>query len=397
MNKLKINFLYTNIGRGHPFYLDGIVEEMNRGGSINLVRSTDDVFSVSRGLSSTAWKFVRFLYHQGAQDSFISKIYSQLRKNNTYNNDSLIQKILAIGIRKKYFNDLDPLVVAHPLLVSILKDRDLLYYQHGEVVTPQEAVVKGAAGLFVPTELAAEPFLQYYDKSQIVVTGLCLEPSLTKIAADCFSERIKRIEEEKHLTGGFFSSGAEPKRHLELLIKSVNSFVDNNGKAILFVKAGGMFESALSKVTNINGKKSIIININDEIPYEFPRITIVRFQNRREENILVTRLFHQLDFFMSPAHERTNWAVGLGLPIFICEPSIGPFAPLNRAYILKSETGLALTEMKQAVYFFDMFHSIHQSGQLRQMALNGWQKEEIDGFKKIVDILSNLYGEDSLH
>ena len=38
-NFSQIQFLYTNIGRGHPFYLDGINEILLRKGKISLIKS----------------------------------------------------------------------------------------------------------------------------------------------------------------------------------------------------------------------------------------------------------------------------------------------------------------------------------------------------------------------
>ena len=62
----KISFVYTNIGRGHPFYLDGIREALIRKKSLKLIRGQTDVFELSRGLSLMAWKMVRLAYRMGA-------------------------------------------------------------------------------------------------------------------------------------------------------------------------------------------------------------------------------------------------------------------------------------------------------------------------------------------
>ena len=57
-----VEFLYTNIGRGHPFYLDGITDALIHSGQVKLVRQQKDVFEISRGLSLVGWKLARWFY-----------------------------------------------------------------------------------------------------------------------------------------------------------------------------------------------------------------------------------------------------------------------------------------------------------------------------------------------
>ena len=54
-NKDHINILYTNIGRGHPFYLDGITEALIKKQSIRLIGNKVDIFELSKGVSLFAW------------------------------------------------------------------------------------------------------------------------------------------------------------------------------------------------------------------------------------------------------------------------------------------------------------------------------------------------------
>ena len=58
-----IEFLYTNIGRGHPHYLDGIVESLSK----ERVGRVTDVFAVSAGIERAAWKTVRTVYRVGGR------------------------------------------------------------------------------------------------------------------------------------------------------------------------------------------------------------------------------------------------------------------------------------------------------------------------------------------
>ena len=43
----KVKFIYTNIGRGHPFYLDGIHEALIQKKGLAIVRDRTDVFELS--------------------------------------------------------------------------------------------------------------------------------------------------------------------------------------------------------------------------------------------------------------------------------------------------------------------------------------------------------------
>ena len=75
MMSSKIDFLYTNIGRGHPFYLDGIMQALVRSGNISIVRQKHDVFELSSGLSLNGWQLARWLYQKGSSGGLVGSIY----------------------------------------------------------------------------------------------------------------------------------------------------------------------------------------------------------------------------------------------------------------------------------------------------------------------------------
>ena len=182
---LRINFLYTNIGRGHPSYLDGIVESMIRQGETGLVRTVNDVFDVSHGLSRLAWKTVRYMYRRGSSRGFIGRVYERIRSGADYNNSGVGLRILGRDIRKYYTDDNSPLILAHPMLVGILAGRKDIVYQHGELVVPHEALVAGASKVFVPTSKTARAFIKSgYNPDDVIVTGLCVEPALVRQAQE---------------------------------------------------------------------------------------------------------------------------------------------------------------------------------------------------------------------
>ncbi len=390
MQNEKLKLLYTEIGRGHPFYLDGIIDELNRNGGIDLVHSKSSVFEYTDGLSLKMWQLVRALYLRGGKEGVVSVLYKRIRKNNDYNEESFALTLLGRDINRKLMYDMSPLVVAHPILISILKGRKNLYYQHGELITPAEAVVGGAEKIFVPIESSAVPFKQYYNDEQIVITGLCIEPSIERIAQDSFEARIKRYDSQESLTGCFISSGAEPISHVRIIIESLMSLVHAGGKAFLFVKKDGILESAIEKkLYNLN-LQYLKISSLEKIPHDLPPLVIVQFSNRRDENRFTSHFFSQFDFIVSPSHERSNWAVGLGLPMFICEPAIGPFSPLNRQFLLDSQTSQLVKNEDDAKSFALNLKKMHISGNLKMMSQSGWGKYPIDGFLNIVRFFKNI-------
>lgn len=392
MDKLKLNrkltFLYTNIGRGHPFYLDGIAEALIRKGQIKLVRKETDVFELSSGISKLGWQIVRLLYKYGAQDGIRSRLYTRLRRENDYNQESLIKNILGSDL-KKHFNQTDgPVLVAHPLLASILVGKVELFYQHGELITPKESVVNGIDIVFVPTEESAEPFFKAgYTSEQVIITGLCIEPALVRQADDCYQLRMQRLSGQKPLCGAFFSSGAEPKKHLIQLVETAFSAVENNQKVIVFAKNNGYLASGVIDHFEEKGIALKVIDSKELIPHDLPPASLVLFNTRREENSLTAKLFNEFDYLVSPAHERTNWSMGLGLPTFILTPNIGPFAPLNAQLML--EAGVANNVGDNSVRNFGKaITALRKNGQLQKMAHKGWGRK-INGFEVIGDYLDS--------
>lgn len=395
-NLSKLRIIYTNIGRGHPYYLDGIIEVMNRQGQISLVHSETDVFELSSGLSLWCWRLVEWLYKNGSPDSLVGRLYRQLRRKNNYDNPSLMLKLLGRDIKRQLYSNEKPLLVAHPILVAILKGRKNVFYQHGEVIAPDESIAFVADYVFVPTEEVASRFIaKGCRKDQVIVTGLCIEPALVVQNEDAFKKRQMRLNSNEPLTGAFFSSGAEPEIHLKRLVMMATSAAKANYRIIIFAKAGGKFEQAIMHIFSPD-ENIITIDSSEAIPYDLPKVMIVKYRNRREENIFTARLFSSFDYFVAPSHERTNWALGLGLPMFIVDPPIGPFAPLNRSILINHAVGYPVESIEKAAEFGQLVDNLRQSSTLNKMLENGYHKYEIDGFEKITDFFNNKYAENSL-
>lgn len=390
MQKSKLNFLYTNIGRGHPFYLDGIVELVEESERFEL--SISDVFESSSDISYLSWQLAKSLYKIGSTDSIVGRTYNKLRDSSEFNRQSLAMRIMGRDIEKKYYNDSAPLIVAHPILVGIFSGRENLFYQHGELAVPKQAVVAGAEYVFVPTDKTAEPFIKSgYSSSSVIITGLCIEPCLVKQASQAFEKRLSRLDSSETLTGGFFSSGAEPKPHIKKLVLAAVSAIEQGHKVIVFAQKSGNLAKVIER--EFENRKLELVSINgssQNIEFENKSISMLCLHtNRKTEMELTCKYFDQLDFLVAPSHERTNWAMGLGLPMFILEPAIGPFSPLNREILLESGVAECLNSAEDSKRFGNKLNELKKSRKLQQMSESGWGKLPITGFRAISDFLVN--------
>lgn len=386
MSDNRLTVIYTNIGRGHPFYLDGIVEEMKRLEPRRDLCNVTDVFALSTGLSGLAWRIARLLYFKGAEGGLLGEVYRRLRSSGDYNRPSLGLRLLGHDINAAFDFGPEKLLVAHPSLVGILSGHPGLIYQHGELVAPAESIVKGAATVIVPTEELAGPFMKAgYTADQIFVSNLCVEPDLTQQAEECLKSRIARYASEQPLTGGFFSSGAEPSAHVDLICRAAICVASGKGRAIIFAREGGRLDTEASRRFSEAG-----INLArcDSADADSAQCILVPFVDRADENRMTARFFRRLDYFVAPSHERVNWAVGLGLPMFILFPLIGPFSPLNAKLAVREMVASELRDAADADNFSNNLHLLRKSCRLIAMAENGWGRLRIDGFSRIAEKLS---------
>jgi len=373
-----IKFLYTNIGRGHPFYLDGIIEVLK--GRDKLKIESYDVFEVSSGLALTTWKIARRLYKAGSTDSFIGNLYNRFRDNSQYRKNDIAMRIMGRDIRRKFLTDDTPLVVDHPVLLGILQGKKNLLYQHGEIAVPAQAVVPGADYVFVPVESCAVPFWNAgYRKDQIIVSGLCIEPRLAKYAESNLEGRLERISSDRPLTGAFFSSGAEPKPHVDKLVLAIVSVFESGGCSFVYPQIDGSFLKKEQEAT----ERAIF------------EIILHPYRTREDLDANTFKDFHRYDYLVAPSHERTNWALGLGLPMFVLEPPIGPFAPLNKLALLQAGVAECLNSVDEAKGFAIRLADLRKSGKLAKMAESGWEKHSVTGFQAISDFLIKKYGASS--
>jgi hypothetical protein len=77
--------------------------------------------------------------------------------------------------------------------------------------------------------------------------------------------------------------------------------------------------------------------------------------------------------------------VGLGIPFFLVGPDIGPFAPLNRAHVLRRGVAVELNAA-DAERFPAALGDLRRNGRLLEMSRRGWGAP-IDGFLCAAKIL----------
>ncbi|HSG80730.1 MAG TPA: hypothetical protein VLC48_00660 [Gemmatimonadota bacterium] len=379
-----INFLHASIGRGHPHYLDGIVESL----PADRVGEVTDVFASTSGLGRAAWRAVRAVYMNGGRGGWRSLLYNRLRAAGDYNRPGPVQVIMGRALREKYVKDPEPLVVAHPLLAAILRGKPNLFYQHGELAAPRECWVEGGQRICVPLPQTADVFLAAgFDASQLFVSGLCIEPALVAQAEGAFAVRAERLAGNEPLCGGYFSSGAEPRPHVESLARAAASAVAAGGHAVIVARRSGQLASQVTRHFAAGACELQTLIDPLDLPPDLPPALLCIYDDRRELNEYTARLFGRFDYFVSPAHERSHWALGVGLPMFVTEPVIGSYASANREFVLAASVAEVIPDPQAATRHGDRLGELRRTEGLQAMARAGWGRHEIRGFANIAEML----------
>ena len=389
-DKAILNILYTNIGRGHPYYLDGVVDRLEKSHSNKIKLNIKDVFEVSSGIPLRLWRAIRYLYGAGSQGGAIGKFYEILRSTRGAESGGILTGLLAWDICDFIKHNPHPTLVAHPLLVPMISGLVPVYYQHGEHAVPPEAAVMTARKIIVPTGQAADKFMgRGIPEKNLLISGLCSENELIDISETAYDNRIRRINSNKILTGGFFSSGAEPKKHIDKIIAMLTSLDRAGQRGIAFCRRGGSFENRLRKTFEIHTDAIKEFSEDPGNIFADKNIAVLSYSGRTEEYDLTSKCFPYLDYFAAPSHERTNWALGLGIPMFILHPIIGTFSPLNRNILLNNKTALDIDTMEKAVNFSSVLLNLRRDSILVYMAENGIKKYPIDGFIKTAGYIAD--------
>ena len=370
--------IYTNIGRGHPSYMDSLLEVLEKKGQKVISRT---VFEESDGLSLLAWKLVERLYFFGGKGGVRTMLYNWLRSSQTdASSDSRLLKMLGRDLRAKYQDFQGICLVAHPVVARILRDVCRTWYVHGEIAPPPECAVKGVEKIFVPLEVTGERLISFgADPESIVVTGLMIEPGLVETAEESFQARLKRIESNEPLTIGFFTSGAYPKEHMEKILLGAKSVVEQGMRVIIFT--GTCPEKFLWFEKRFKRCGLSIVEDKGEVSgkEEDGNVWLVTRETRQAETERAAELVPQMDAFVAASHERTNWAVGLGLPMFVLVPLIGTFASQNFEFAQRQKTAYPLDSLEKARSLGKIIGELRQSGHLAQMAQSGFGVHRING------------------
>ncbi len=351
------------------------------------------VFKASKGVSLLSWKFLSGLYSISGKGGLATKFYNLIRRRSPDNSsNSFAMKILGRDIKRKYKNFTGICLVDHPLIAKSLAGVCRVWYLHGEIAAPKECAIPGVEKILVPLEETKEKLLTCgTTREAIQVCGLMIEPGLVDTAEISFNRRLERIKSNQPLTIGFFTSGAYPKEHMEKIILGARSVIEAKMKAIIFCGTNPhKFRWVRNEFKNSGAK---IVEDDEETYHEIPDfdVLLVTGKTRQEDTQRAVELIPHLDVFAVASHERTNWAVGLGLPMFVLFPLIGTFASQNFEFAQSQKVVYPLDSTEKAKDLGKILSELRQSGQLLDMARNGFGIHRINGVEIVVsDLLKTM-------
>jgi hypothetical protein len=374
----RIVALYTNIGRGHPSYLDSLLSLLKQKYP-DLVSTT--VFDESRGFSLFCWKSVSWLYSISGKGGIQTRFYNLVRRRSQGGSqDSLFLRILRRDLRRSFRGFEGVCLVEHPIVARALADVCRVWYVHGEIAAPAECAVKGVEKILVPLEETKEKLVSLgADEKSVLVCGLMIEPGLVDGAEEAFRRRLERIKSGRPLTVGFFTSGAYPKEHMEKIILGVRSVLESKMKAVVFCGTNlDKYKWIKAQLKDVSAQ--VVEDIKDDSPEndQFD-LKLVTRATRQEDTQRAVELIPDLDAFVAASHERTNYAVGLGLPMFVLFPLIGTFATQNFEFAQRQGVVSSLHSLMEAKELGKTLSDLRQSGKLLRMAEKGFGLFEISG------------------
>jgi hypothetical protein len=373
----------SEIGRGHPSYLDSVLLALDRlyeghdrirpGGFGSCPERKPKCFTVRElctGTSGLAWRLARLGFRLGSRGGAATWLYNRLRSPDAQPSD-LQLSLLGASLRKAFAWYEGICMVDHPLLAQILAPVCRVAYLHCEIAAPGLAAVPNAWRTFVPLQ-ATSLKLQAAGvrPDAITVTGLVVEPELADVAETAFEARMARLASDRPLTVGFFASGAEPRPHSSSITAGVTSVTQAGHKAVLAWGTGMLraarVQLALRRQGAVEGSLRVIWG-----------------RGRQTSTTAIAGIFPELDVMVCAAHERTNWAVGMGLPMFALLPNIGPFAAGNYTFALEQGVCLSLEGTSDAARLGDTLAELRRTGRLDEMARNGWGRHATSGAEAI--------------
>ncbi len=370
--------LYSDIGRGHPSYLDSLLYLLKEKYPSLVIRT---VFDESKGLSLLSWRFVRWLYKISGKGGLHTRFYNFVRRRSQKSSeDSLVQKLLGRDLKRAYKDFRGICLVDHPLIARSLAGVCRVWYVHGEIAAPAECAIRGVEKTLVPLEETKEKLVvQGAEAEAVVVCGLMIEPPLAEKAEATFQKRLERIKSDQPLIVGFFTSGAYPKEHMEKIMLGAESLIREKYKAIIFCGTNPQkYEWVKNRAQSWGAK--IVEDREEEAPKgdDFDLMLVFR-KTRQEDTQRAVELIPHLDAFVAASHERTNWAVGLGLPMFVLFPLIGTFASQNFEFAQKQGVVYPVESLGKAKNLGQVLTGLRQDGRLLEMSQDGFGVHEIQG------------------
>ncbi len=352
------------IGLGHPNYLDYVIHAIQNLTS-ELPIEYIEVFNQEKGLAQYFWRFSQNLYCLGAQGGFYTECYNQFR---TMGKGQKLARYFLNNTQKYIANNHQVVLVSHPILARNLIGN--IWYIHGEIAAPRECACR-VNKIIVPTEVTKQRLINYgVEPIAIFVSGLLIAPDLVISADQNFQNRLSRLQSSHPLTIGFFISGAYPQPHIEKIIEGIISVSKDNYRIIVFT--GTNQKKNRDFIKKLNKKQRLNIK---------PQSTILFIQskNRNDYQKRVNRLLPLLDIFVAASHEHTNWAVGLGIPMFVLFPMIGSYAMENYQFAKQQGVAYPISTINEAQNLAPIIKDLHNSGTLAQMAEKGFGKLPING------------------
>jgi hypothetical protein len=355
----------SEIGRGHPSYLDSVLLVLSRLSTSPSVQC-HTVPELCTDASGLAWRAARAAYRFGGQGGLSTSLYNRLRP--PHGRPSRLQlSTLGRSIRKRLSGHEGICLVDHPLLAHILAPVCRVVYIHGEIAAPGVSAVPDAWRTFVPLESTATRLeVSGVRREALSVTGLLIEPDVVAAAEASYQARLPRLESDRPLVVGLFLSGARPRPHVARLTACVESLAKSGHKSFVFPGTGESVAASMRSELRRRG-------VPDDA------VHVVSSRGRNDETRRTAELLPSLDVMVAAAHERTNWAIGLGLPMFALLPHIGPFARENFEFATAQGVCLSLTSSADAAALGSTLDALRRSGRLAEMARNGWGKHAING------------------
>jgi len=375
--------LCSDIGRGHPSYLDSLVYLLKDKYPNLLCRSA---FEESKGLSLLSWKFVRWLYAISGKGGLHTRFYNFIRRRSQKGGeDSPMTRILARDLRRAYEGFPGVCLVDHPILARSLADVCRAWYVHGEIAAPAECAIRGVEKILVPLQETKDRLVaQGAEEDAVLVCGLMIEPPLATEAEEAFHRRVERIESDQALTVGFFTSGAYPKEHMEKIVAGARSVIEKRMRAIIFCGTNrDKLEWVRSRLKDVDVRIAEDTEENSRKDKKFGLMLVGR-KTRQEDTQRAVELTPSLDAFVAASHERTNYAVGLGLPMFVLFPLIGTFASQNYEFAQRQKVLNSVKSIGEARNLGGLLADLRQDSQLLQMAKNGFGVHKLDGIDAAV-------------